>query len=733
MSFLDELKRRNVIRVGIAYAVSAWVLLQMLDVIGEILELPAWGGKVILVILAAGFFVTLFAAWAFELTPEGIKRESEVDRSQSITSQTGRKLNIFIFALMALAITYLLVDKFVLVPRLAEQELAATKALVLPTESTAVQTADRLSIAVLPFENRSAREQDQFFTDGIHDDLLTSIARIGSMKVISRTSVMEYRGTTKKIPEIAAELGVANILEGGIQHSGEQVRINVQLIDAQTDEHLWAETFDRELTAENLFAIQSEISTRIAEALEATLSPAEEQRLRQMPTANLDAYDAYLRGRQLMATRVIANLKQSVEEFRRAVELDPKFALAWVGLADSLDLATAYADAPEAETIVQREDAVARALTLDPGLGEAYASLANIHDYYDREDEMEQAFRKAIELSPNYATAYHWYSVSLIRETLRSRERLDLLLKAAELDPRSMIIGNGLAIEYMQQGLFSRGEQQALKMTDLYPNFPNGYHALVDFYFLGTGEYAKAFEQARVLRGLDTDSFDALRHQIDILVAVGDFEGARAVQERIADMDPEIFWAAWADFLVAIAQRNGPAIRETGEWILARAGDRTWFSEMAAQAMLITGDLEGSRALFQQHFSLDAENWETHIQGNPVSACAFSWVLMNTGEPELGQALLEQATTWLEDTLPAAIEHADRYAPDVCHLVAGDTEKALASLETQLAHGHFQSWQFDHQMPMYRLIEHEPRYRDLLAERERRIAEQRELIENMKL
>ena len=297
MSFLDELKRRNVFRVGIAYAVSAWVLLQMLDVIGEILELPAWGGKVILVILATGFFVTLFAAWAFELTPEGIKRESEVDRSQSITSQTGRKLNVLIFALMALAITYLLVDKFVLVPRLAEQELAATKALVLPAESTVVQSIDRLSIAVLPFENRSAREQDQFFTDGIHDDLLTSIARIGSMKVISRTSVMEYRGTTKKIPEIAAELGVANILEGGIQRSGEQVRINVQLIDAQTDEHLWAETFDRKLTAENLFAIQSEISTRIAEALQATLSPAEEQRLRQMPTANLDAYDAYLRGR----------------------------------------------------------------------------------------------------------------------------------------------------------------------------------------------------------------------------------------------------------------------------------------------------------------------------------------------------------------------------------------------------------------------------------------------------
>ena len=733
MSFLDELKRRNVIRVGIAYAVSAWVLLQMLDVIGEILELPAWGGKVILVILATGFFVTLFAAWAFELTPEGIKRESEVDRSQSITSQTGRKLNVLIFALMALAITYLLVDKFVLVPRLAEQELAATKALVLPAESTVVQSIDRLSIAVLPFENRSAREQDQFFTDGIHDDLLTSIARIGSMKVISRTSVMEYRGTTKKIPEIAAELGVANILEGGIQRSGEQVRINVQLIDAQTDEHLWAETFDRKLTAENLFAIQSEISTRIAEALQATLSPAEEQRLRQMPTANLDAYDAYLRGRQLMATRVVANLRQSVEEFRRAVELDPEFALAWVGLADSLDLAANYADAPEAETIAQREDAVARALALDPGLGEAYASLANIHEYYDRDDDMEQAFRKAIELSPNYATAYHWYSVALILQPLRSRERLNLLLKAAELDPRSMIIGISLAGEYMHQGLLSRAEQQALKMTELYAHFPNGHHLLVDFYFFYTGEYAKALEQARALERIDPGSYDPLRHQIDILVAAGDFAAARAVQERIADMDPQIFWAAWADFLVAVAQRNGPAIRETGEWMLARSGDRHWFDELAAQAMLIAGDVKRSRALLQQHFSLDAEHWEPHIQGNPNSACVFSWVLMNTGEPELGQALLERATTWLEDTLPAAIEHADRYAPDACHLVAGDTEKALASLETQLAHGHFQSWQFDHQMPMYRLIEHEPRYHDLLAERDRRIAEQRELIENMKL
>ena len=284
MSVLDELKRRNVFRVGAAYAVAAWVLLQILDVVGEILELPAWGGKLILAIIMVGFFVTLFIAWAFELTPEGIKQESEVDRRRSVTARTGRKLNRVIFVLMAVAVTYLLFDKFYLAPHLAETELStsrqqATRSPESSVEAKAASSADRLSIAVLPFDNRSNREEDQFFTDGIHDDLLTTIARIGSMKVISRTSVMEYRDTTKKIPEIARELGVANILEGGIQRSGTQVRVNVQLIDAQSDQHLWAETFDRELTAKNLFAIQSEISQAVASALQATLTPQEIRRI----------------------------------------------------------------------------------------------------------------------------------------------------------------------------------------------------------------------------------------------------------------------------------------------------------------------------------------------------------------------------------------------------------------------------------------------------------------------
>ena len=256
MSFFNELKRRNVFRVGIAYAVATWVLIQIADILLDNFGAPTWVMKSLVLVLAIGFFVALFFAWAFEMTPEGVKRESEIDRSQSVTQQTGQKLNFAIIGLLVVALGY-----FVWESRFASEqgsksssqettvqttEAGDEKSVLTPVEAT----KSRQSIAVLPFDNRSNREEDQFFTDGIHDDLLTTIARIGSMKVISRTSVMEYRGTTKKTPEIAKELGVANILEGGIQRSGNQVRINVQLIDAHTDEHLWAEIFDRELTAE---------------------------------------------------------------------------------------------------------------------------------------------------------------------------------------------------------------------------------------------------------------------------------------------------------------------------------------------------------------------------------------------------------------------------------------------------------------------------------------------------
>ncbi len=290
MSFFSELKRRNVFRVGFAYAVVAWLVMQFADVVLNNITAPGWVFQVIMLLLAIGFPIVLVFAWAFEMTPEGLKKEKDVDRSQSIAPQTGRKLDRTIIVFLVLALAYFAYDKFVSgIPRgdsaeTVQAEADNQDAAAIDKESTPLaRSEDDKSVAVLPFASRSTNPEDQFFAEGMHDDLLTQLAKIGSMKVISRTSVMEYKDTTKKIPQIAAELGVATILEGGVQRSGSRIRFNAQLIDAKTDEHLWAETYDRDLTAENLFDIQAEIARAIAQALQATLSPEEEASIRPGP------------------------------------------------------------------------------------------------------------------------------------------------------------------------------------------------------------------------------------------------------------------------------------------------------------------------------------------------------------------------------------------------------------------------------------------------------------------
>ncbi len=242
-----ELKRRNVFRVGLAYAIVAWLLVEVASVVLPTFKAPEWVMQVFTFLVILGFPLALIFAWAFELTPEGIKREAEVDRAESITHVTGRKLDFAIIGLLVIAVVYFAVDKFVLQGETEQASVVREK-----------------SIAVLPFENLSQDATNEPFTIGIHDDILTQISKISALKVISRTSVMEYSDTTKNLKTIGAELGVATVLEGGVQRAGDRVRINVQLIDAATDEHLWADTYDRRLTAANIFAIQTEIATAIA-------------------------------------------------------------------------------------------------------------------------------------------------------------------------------------------------------------------------------------------------------------------------------------------------------------------------------------------------------------------------------------------------------------------------------------------------------------------------------------
>ena len=738
MSFLNELRRRNVFKVGIGYIILAWLVLQVADVILNNIAAPGWVFHVLLLFLAIGLPFAVFFAWAFELTPEGIRRENEVDRSQSITPQTGKKLNLFVTTVLVLALGYFIYDKFVtqepdIIPAPAAQ--TAETSMEAGSTTNPETTINKLSIAVLPFDNRSALEEDEFFVDGIHDDLLSTIAKIGSLKVISRTSVMEYKDTNKKIPVIAKELGVANILEGGIQRSGNQVRINVQLIDAITDEHLWAEIFDRELTAENLFAIQSEISQNIANALKTVLSLEEKARINTMPTDNLQAYDSYLRGRQLMATRKVDKLQQAVEEFGKAVAIDPEFALAWVNLADANLLLAQYQALSLEAAIPVMEIAISRAMSINNELGEAYVSLAQIHEYYQRGDEAEAAYLKAIELSPNYATAYHWYSNFVLGASmLRTAEATKLMERAFELDPRSSIISVALASQYKFQGLLSLAERQYLDLIALDPEFVNAYTALADLYFKDLGKFDEALALYRKASQLDSGNPSNLLAQLELYQQLGDIKAMKGIRNAIAAATGEDFWlTGFADVWIGVAQNNVAGTRETLKWVLPKIDKIQYIKELAGAVEMLFGDEERARELFLAANPgwLDPAQWERLIQANPRYPCMFSWILMNTGDKELGAELLRQTTIFLDETLPAAMEHAGAWNPEICYLTSGDTEKALDSIEMQLDHGHLYWRDLIFRMPMYDQIRDEPRFQAVVEERERRIAIQREAVAQM--
>jgi len=721
MSFFEELKRRNVFKVGIAYLVGAWLLIQIADILLDNADAPPWVVQALFVAVGVGFFITLFFAWAFEMTPEGVKREKNVDRNHSISLQTGKKLNNVILILMALAIGYLLYDKF----SVGGEKRALTPAD--PTPVVAEPVIKRQSIAVLPFDNRSNREEDQFFTDGIHDDLLTTIARIGSMKVISRTSVMEYKNTTKKIPEIAKELGVANILEGGIQRSGNQVRINVQLIDAETDEHLWAEIFDRELTTENLFAIQSEISQKIANALEATLTPSEKDRINTIPTNNLEAYNAYMRGRQLMAARESAKLEQAASEFNQAVELDPDFALAWVGVADSHYLWQLYGTFDRQKMLEVLEAATQRALAIDDQLGEAYTSLGQLYDQRFEFRKAETAYKQAIELSPNYATAYHWYAIMLQAYPLRAQEQVELMRKARELDPRSAIIGVALGGSYLGSGFYSKAERQFQKVLEMEPGFVQALSSLAGVYYT-TSRYDLAVRYTRLAAQQDPGNPDYLRYQAQNYLSIGELEKSDKIRQQLEDMVPGDLGNGYFDIWASLVRGNKPAAREAYNWTLPRAQKLGLPMEILGLFEIALGTPERARALFLQSNPgwLEAGSWQKIIGQQQNMACVFAWILTQTGDQTLGEQLATFTTRYLTEDLPAAIEHADIYDATVCQLVTGDYEQAIASLETKLKHNHLDYYRTHaSQFPFYSVLKPDPRFQNFLTEYDRQIEIQR--------
>ena len=359
----------------------------------------------------------------------------------------------------------------------------------------------------MPFENRSREADDAFFVDGIHDDILMQLSKVSALKVISRTSVERFRKTDLSVQQIAQQLGVRSVLEGGVQRAGDRVRIHVQLIDATTDDHLWAESYDRELTAANIFAIQSEVAAAIAGALQTALTPAERARVLTVPTMNLEAWEAYQIGKRHMATRNAVDLADAERLFRKAIDLDPEFALAYAELANTLSLLIAYGGAPVEATLAEAEKVAAHALKLNPNLAEAWSSsgmIAWTSFDYERADRM---LRRAIELNANYATAYHWLSGTLA-DRGRPAEALELAERAVKLDPFSAVINGWLGNARGAMGRFDEALAAYRRQIEIEPTMASGYSLVAGLQVLGFGRVGEAIPWQEKAASLDPGNPD---------------------------------------------------------------------------------------------------------------------------------------------------------------------------------------------------------------------------------
>jgi serine/threonine-protein kinase len=480
-SFFAELKRRNVYKVAVAYAVVGWLLVQIATQVFPFLEIPNWVVRLVIALVAIGFPIALVIAWAFELTPEGIKRTEDVDLAAS-ARQPRKHAWIFVMIVgAAFSIGLFFIGRY------TGRNTASAAGTELPAKS----------IAVLPFDNLSRDPDNAYFCEGVQDEILTRLAKVADLKVISRTSTQHFKSAPDNLPQIAKQLGVMNILEGSVQRSNDQVRVNVQLINALTDAHLWADTYDRKLT--DIFAVESEIAKTIAETLQAKITGSEKNSIAKTPTVNPEAYELYLKGRFFSEKRTGADLRKSIEYYDQAITKDPGYPLAYVGLADSHLLLTAYGAISTKEEVSPAKAALKKALALDDSLAQAHASsglLATLELDLNRAiTELE----RAIQLNPNYATAHHWIALPLMAIGQSDRAIVEGK-RAIELDPLSLICNADLAWVYFNARRYDETEAQARKTLEMDPRFYVAHYYLGEaLQFKGkltdaTAEYQKSFE-----------------------------------------------------------------------------------------------------------------------------------------------------------------------------------------------------------------------------------------------
>jgi TolB-like protein/Flp pilus assembly protein TadD len=562
MGLFTELKRRNVIRVTVLYLVAGWFVIQIADVVFPALGVPDFGLRFIIGFLIVCFPLALIFSWVYEITPEGLKKERDIDRTQSITPETGQKINALIIVLLVLAIVAVIADRLIPEPpadkEMTAQQDSARGGTILrneltessqPAKETVSTTVPEKSVAVLPFVNMSSDPENEFFSDGLSEELLNVLARIPGLYVAARTSSFYFKGHTGDIGEVALQLRVRNILEGSVRKSGDRVRITAQLIDATNGYHLWSDSFDRNI--EDVFAVQDEISQHVAKALKvALLSGDEPAREADRPTENMNAYLAFLRGQQHVNSGGVEGFVSAVADFEEAIELDPGFAeahaslgLAWASQINWGNIT--YVDAGDkvrsaADKALALDDQLALAWTAD-GLAYAYSGPAGVSD-----PRVLPSIERARDLDPDNSHILYWYAQALGWAD-RASDSIEPLEKGLLRDPLSSVLHNQLAGVQLQDREFDAARQSFLTAAQLSPTNPRPPDGLAGLE-RNQGNFHEAIRwQAKVIDLDPADGFSRSLLTIDYL-ELGDPARARQWANAAIAISPEspMSWATLA-------------------------------------------------------------------------------------------------------------------------------------------------------------------------------------------
>jgi TolB-like protein/Tfp pilus assembly protein PilF len=589
------------------------------------------------------------------------------------------------------------------------------------------------SVAVLPFDNHSAAEEEAaFFADGLHDDLLTQLTKIEDLKVISRTSVMRYRGTTTPIPQIAEELHVSTVLVGAVQRAGDRIRIHIQFIDAQTDEHLWAESFDRELNTANIFEIQRDIAMKTAATLQSTITEEEQQRLAIVPTDNLEAYEDYLLGRQHMVNRTSDGLAKAIDYFQQAIALDPNFAMAYVGLSDTYQLQFWYSGLPEEEMLPKAEAAINKALALDDKSGEAYASLGLLKGGREHLDGAEVAYQKALALNPNYAMSYHWYG-NLLHDTGRSKEASALFQKALVLDPHSMIINYMVAYYHAMFGRFDEAMAQMEKVIEIDPASTHGYGGKARLYWWVYGRLDEAVPWIRKAISLDLKNPNGSAFLGYLYLELGDDKQAECWINRAIKLGPENYWPNFSmSYLHAYRNELDQALPYARQAL--KVAPTYWGAlTLLRNHDLRVGNYEKARSHYEKTFpSLLMEDEPTFNLVNYVPAIDLAYVLQLIGEQERADLLLDRSLALIRSGLHRIGFDGYGTADVQIYALRGEKQLALTTLRQAIDEGWRLYWRYylEHD-PNLESIRNEPEFQSMLAEIKADMAEQLARVKEM--